>query len=501
MEDLTRQLRFVPVKARHDQVRRAEKLHDEIEPDANYPFDYLKYRITRYRDDELSDLVLVGEAVLPDLRLLIDQITASAPLPISAEEPASTIAELAQRLNVSEKTIGRWRKKGLRWRWVKRDLSDQPCIAVMPDAIEAFEHKAGDRINQAVSFSRMDERMRSELIKQATKLLANESLSPHQLAVRLASQCDRSVESIRQLLDDHDRRHPEALLFPTRSHPLTPAEKQEIASAFAAGVSAQSLARQFGKTPSTIRRAVYELRAAALRREKIEWVESPTFSRKDADEVLLRPEPMVALIEAFKDGAPAEQPIDDLPETLRPIFAQPTLDPDHQRSLAVRMNYLRCRAAGRRDALDRHAPLVRDMNLIQDDLDQAAFIRDRLVACNLPTVLSVARRHLIGFPEDARNTAALLAILEVGVEVLVEEVDRYDPRRNRTFQRHVTWATMSELSHRESDLLNIARSAGQTSRAKARSRGNVQLKRSADQVLARIRQVAQVNGVTLPKSP
>lgn len=491
-------MQFAPVETRHEQVRRAEKLHDEIEPDANYPFDYLKYRITRYRDDQSSDIVIVGEAVLPDLRLLIDKVTASAPLPVGDDEPADTIEDLAARMKVSTKTIHRWRQRGLRWRWAQRSQKDQPCILIMRDAVECFQQQSQGRVQQAAGFSRIDQATRDQLIQQARQCLQTESITAHQLAVRLAPQSGRAVESIRQLLDDHDRRHPDQPLFPNRGHPLTPQQKHEIAVEFQAGVPASELAQRYGKTLSTVRRAINERRADRIRKLKIEWVASPTFARKDADQVLLRSEPMEALIRSLKDSDAPAANVSDLPPALHPLFTQPELDAEHQRSLVVRMNYLKFRAARNRDALDRYAPRVRELNQIEDDLEQARYIRDQLIACNLATVLSVGRRHLIGLTQDVRNTAALLTILEIGVQVLVEESDRYDPRRNRTLARHVTWATMSELAHREPDILDAARAASDSGKAKARSRTNVRINRNADEVLSRMHRIAQAHHVNLP---
>ena len=77
LRDLVQQLRFVPAARRAEQVRRAEQLHDEIDPQAVYPLDYLVYRITRYRHDHDEDVLLVGEAVTADLRLLIDELSRS----------------------------------------------------------------------------------------------------------------------------------------------------------------------------------------------------------------------------------------------------------------------------------------------------------------------------------------------------------------------------------------------------------------------------------------
>ena len=49
IEQLARQLLFAPPDKRIEQVARAEKLHDQIEPGVAYPFEFISYRITGYR--------------------------------------------------------------------------------------------------------------------------------------------------------------------------------------------------------------------------------------------------------------------------------------------------------------------------------------------------------------------------------------------------------------------------------------------------------------------
>ena len=122
LADLTRQLLVTPVKKRVEQVRRAERLYDAIDRQRNYPFDFVNFRITGYHS-ESEDALLVGEALLGDLRLLIDSLSRSMGMPRTDDEPIVTPQKLADRFNVSVKTVDRWRKLGLRWRWAEPDAA------------------------------------------------------------------------------------------------------------------------------------------------------------------------------------------------------------------------------------------------------------------------------------------------------------------------------------------------------------------------------------------
>ncbi|MFW6031961.1 MAG: hypothetical protein ACOCTI_01145, partial [Phycisphaeraceae bacterium] len=91
LADLARQLQFAPPGTRAEQVRRTERLHDEIEPERSYPLDFLVFRITGYRRDWTDGTLLVGEAARPDLRLMIDRLSRSIELPQGTDEPSETV--------------------------------------------------------------------------------------------------------------------------------------------------------------------------------------------------------------------------------------------------------------------------------------------------------------------------------------------------------------------------------------------------------------------------
>src|SRR5438552_9646602 len=109
------QVRFVPPARRMDQLARAEQLLAEIDPDRQYPYQFVCFRITDYRPDAYPDLLIEGKDLLHDLGLFLAEVARSMPaVPVeTVAEPVFTLDEISKRLNVTPKTINRWRKRGL----------------------------------------------------------------------------------------------------------------------------------------------------------------------------------------------------------------------------------------------------------------------------------------------------------------------------------------------------------------------------------------------------
>ena len=95
MAELTQQLLYAPSDKRIEQVRRAEKFHDEIQPGQAYPFDFVNYRVTGYRTEQTDETVMEAQALAVDLRLLIDSLSRSAPIPVDVDDPVEAIDDLA----------------------------------------------------------------------------------------------------------------------------------------------------------------------------------------------------------------------------------------------------------------------------------------------------------------------------------------------------------------------------------------------------------------------
>src|SRR5437773_2256360 len=109
------QVRFAPPPRRLEQLKRAENLLTEIDPAKAYPYQFLCYRVTDFRSDANSAVVIPGEDVVHDLGLWINELAVSLPaIPIEdVAEPVLSTEEISKKLNVTTKTINRWRKRGL----------------------------------------------------------------------------------------------------------------------------------------------------------------------------------------------------------------------------------------------------------------------------------------------------------------------------------------------------------------------------------------------------
>ncbi|MFG0331921.1 MAG: RNA polymerase subunit sigma-70, partial [Maioricimonas sp. JB049] len=108
------QVRYTPIDVRIDQMDRAERLVAELDPEKSYRYADLYERITTFRTEQYPDLVVEGKDAIHDLRRFVEELSASANIPVEmAGEKVYTVNELSKKFNVSTKTVDRWRKRGL----------------------------------------------------------------------------------------------------------------------------------------------------------------------------------------------------------------------------------------------------------------------------------------------------------------------------------------------------------------------------------------------------
>ena len=108
------QTRYAPRERRLEQVERAEQLLGEIEGAKRYPYEYLCFRITGFRPDGWPALLLEGGDVQHDLRMFVEDLSATARQAVEqVQEPVLTVDEVSRRYHVSSRTVARWRRQGL----------------------------------------------------------------------------------------------------------------------------------------------------------------------------------------------------------------------------------------------------------------------------------------------------------------------------------------------------------------------------------------------------
>jgi len=450
LAELARQLLVAPANRRIEQARRTEKLHDELDPNLNYPFGFISYRITAYRSESHHTTLLTGEAVLADLRLLIDTLSYSAPLPFSKDDPIEPAGDLADRLHVSTKTITRWRRIGLRWRWVIQPGHKHKTIVFTPQAIEHFLTQHTQRVERASHRTRLDPQIREQLINRARRIAQARNLSLNRIAAHLAKKVGRAHQTVRLILEKHDRDHPQNKIFTDRTSPLDTPQQREITRLYRAGVPINQISHRFGRTRPTIYRALRHRRASALRRVPISYSPFPQFEHKNADALFLNPAPEHHTPDTPDAKRQSAVSVDNLPDSIQPLYNHSSITPDLQRLLLTHFNYVKYKAVQIRDRLDLYDPHTADLNQIQACIRLAAAARNRLIAGCLPIVLSVVRRHLINQPDQ--SAAHLIEWLGAAMPVLIGAIDRYSLARNQSFESYLTWSLMRRfVTHTSAD--------------------------------------------------
>ena len=461
---------------RRQMLDRAEQLHDQLDAETAYPFEFIAFRLTGFRRDYGDDSLLIGEALAPDLRTLIDRLSKTLSLPPS-DGDAVGVEQLAAQLNVSTKTLSRWRKGGLRWRWITPLPGARPIIGFTAEAVARYRDTRPDRVAKASEFSQLTPGQRDDLLRRAKRLASATDASFNQVAAHLAKRYGRALETVRLIMEKHDRDQPDQKIFADRSGPLSPRQKRLISRAYRVGIPVGKLAERFRRSRATIYRVILDRRAARALRLPLDYIDHPQFARDDAAEVYLRANlsPDTATAHARLSAVP----VDGLPSELRRLYVQPVVSPDKVRSMFLRYNFLKRRASCSRQRFAHEPPRAADLDAFERDIAMAARVRSLLVTWHLPVVLSVARRHLVGKPDD--RPARLIELLEEGNPVLIDTVEAFDAAARPTFE--------SVLTNRL--LRAFAASAAQVEQSKARRR------ESAADVLQRMIDLADESGVHL----
>lgn len=439
LADLSRQLLYSPPQKRAEVVRHAEQLHDELDENKNYPFEFVVYRLTDRRVPPNESVMLVGEAIKPDLRLLIDALSRSIEMTCEETDPGATTAELAEQLGVSTKTIARWRDAGLRWRWAVRDLGDKHKVMITRSALTAFEQTQEGRLANATAFTRLSEDEKEQLIFRARRLAAATDQPAQAILSHLAKRTGRSLNALRVLIRQHDEQHPTSPVFPDHSGPLTAEQKQAITLDYQNGATVSALCQRYNKTRSTIYRSIHESRAQRIAQMPLSAVYSPTFDRDDADEVLMHP--IVRQGDARQLGADV---IDALPAALKPIYEGPIEPDDVVRSLIVRYNFLKHRAIALQNRIIQSTAIASDLDAFDRLLDRINAARGEAIAAVLPIALSVVRRQQITTQQGGGS--AFMTMLSTAHRMLIEELDRYDPGVAHPFESVLTNRLMRILA-------------------------------------------------------
>jgi RNA polymerase primary sigma factor len=434
------QVRFAPPARRLEQLARAQKLLSEIEPERFYPYQFVCFRITDYRPESYPDLLISGADLQHDLALLIEALGGTVTVPEPAE-PLVSLEELAQRLNVSTRTIRRWRKLGLVGRRILRDGKRQMCY--QQSVIDQFLATHQERAEKSGKFSQMTDLERESILRWARRMSRVCGSTLTEVSRRIARRLNRSIEAIRYTIRNYDQEHPETAMFPRITGPLDAATKESIYSSYRRGINVDTLAKRYQRTRTSVYRVINEVRAQRLLEQPLEFIPHADFDRPEMEAEILAPMPGHEEYQARRRSMRVPR---DVPPELAACYEYPLLSAEQERHLFRQMNYLKYRASKLRDQLkDESGKVISTqarsaiLDQIEQLQEQANAVKEMLINANMRLVVNIAKRH-------AGQTDNFFELLSDGNMSLIRAVEKFDFGRGFKFSTYASWAIMKNFA-------------------------------------------------------
>jgi RNA polymerase primary sigma factor len=458
LKELTdQQVRFAPPARRVEQLARAEQLLAEIVPDKRYPYPFICWRVTEYRPNTHTNLLIPGADLIHDLRLMIeamagkvealaDKIESKAlPLPLErAPEPVVTLEEISKKLNVSTKTIRRWRRFGLVGQPIVANGKRQ--VGYLQSVVERFMKTHPDRVERGSRFSQMSEEERADILRRARRLSRVSGGTLTEVSRRIARRLGRSVETVRYTIKNHDQQHPEQALFPNLTGPLDAAAKQAIYNSWKRRIKVDTLAKRFQRTRSSIYRVVNEVRAQRLLEQPLDYIPHPSFDDPALEATIRAPMPDAEVYEAKRRAMHAPK---DVPPELASCYEYPLLSKVQEQHLFRKMNFLKHKAAKLRNQLRKEGgegnevdpARIRNQMLeeIEELQKEASAVKELLINANMRLVVSIAKKH-------AAQTDNFFELVSDGNMSLIRAVEKFDFGRGFKFSTYASWAIMKNFA-------------------------------------------------------
>ncbi|XZE34519.1 sigma-70 family RNA polymerase sigma factor [Pirellulaceae bacterium SH501] len=425
------QIKFAPRGKRIEQADRAEKLLTELDPQRDYPFDFLFYRVTELRPDSTGYRLIKGNDALHDLRLFVEDITDSMNLRVEeASEPVHTVEDLSKMFNVSTKTISRWRDQGLVSR---RFLADgRKRVGFLHSSVERFVSQNKTRVKRGERFSQLTDAERDDIIDRARRIAAT-GANLSEVARTVGREINRSTETIRYTIKKFDQQFPSMAVFPEQREVLSEEDKRAIYQQHHRGISTVILAKRYRRTRGSIVRILNEQRAAKIMELPLDFIPNPVFDDASMVDEILADLP-VASDSPRKVKAPA-----GLPAYLASLYEVPLLTREQEYHLFRKMNYLKHAANKLRESLDLKSPSVSDMEKIESLYEKSVDVKNKIVQSNLRLVVSIAKRHLA--PHDD-----FFGLISDGNMSLIRAAEKFDYSRGNKFSTYASWAIMKNFA-------------------------------------------------------
>jgi RNA polymerase primary sigma factor/RNA polymerase sigma factor len=292
--------------------------------------------------------------------------------------------------------------------------------------VDRFIRQNQKRVRHGAEFSRLTDAQREQMIDRGRRL-ARAGANLAEVTKRLARRTGRSTETVRCVLRQFDRDHPEAAIFPEHNGPLREKTNEEIFQQFRRGDSVEALAKQFSRTKASVRRVIAKRRFRQLSELPLDYVPNEGFERVKSEKSILAPAPR------SDQPTPNFHRSRDLPSHMARLCETPLLTSAQEVHLFRKMNYLKYKASKLFRRLDPVRPNAHLMDRIEKLYGESVATRNAIIRANLRLVVSLAKRQL----QPAED---FFELVSDGTMSLMRAVDKFDFARGNKFSTYATWA-------------------------------------------------------------
>ena len=408
LAELRRAPRHVMLKA----IDRLEAALGELSLDESVPAGWFLSTASGYDIDARGRID--GSTAIADACALVAELSAIAKTTADDLPEGCLDAQgLAERWDVSERTLHRYRAQGLAARTIRDGRTRR--LVFTPQAVRTFEQCSRGVIDRARTFARLDDDERERTLTRADELEAT-GMHATAIAHRIAEELGRSHETIRRLLR-------------TRSgdgQGWTDRQRRLALRAHDRFLEPAAIAERLGRPTNATRRTIDAQRLARLKALGLESVP-----------LAEPPQPRVPL------GAPGPTLLADLVAEMREAAA-----PDRalERAITAYARFLVSRAAGVIAKAGAASLRAEPIDAAETDLLWAARLRVEALRPLLGIVLRSVEARLGG---EIETLPARLAAsrLQLALAAAAEATHRYDPARGGRLSAAVTLA----VDHASSD--------------------------------------------------
>ena len=435
MAELGHQLTISPRHLRRRQIEGIDRILDLIRTDKNYPYDWVCFHITGRRPHKPNQKsALSGGELTADLPTMAEHLTCKgAPSVADLAGRYRTHDALSAELEVSTKTIRRWRHRGLLG--IRAVCDDGVARLVFSTkAVERFKKRNEDLIKRGASFKLLTQAEKRNIVETARRMLGQKRRKMHVIARTISAQTGRAIETIRYTLRQYDAANPDQALFARNGEPVVSRRHLTIWRSFKKGESPAQIARAFSCGVEAIRAVIREIEARVLKDTPLDYIDHELFGAPNAEALILDvPRP-----QAPSAGAPVRAP-KNLPPYLRALYDTPLFTREQEADLFRRFNYLRFRVARAVERLDVYTVTQQSLDQIRDDLAKAEGFKNEIIQANLRLVVSIAKRH-VGWPDN------IFEVISDGNMSLMRAIEKFDFALGNRFSTYGSWAIMKNFA-------------------------------------------------------